>query len=162
MVKQFNFSYEEWSNEGEIGAEDKLLFEKAKTIAAQAYAPYSRFNVGCALLLENGTVITGNNQENAAYPLGLCAERVAFFNAGANYKGIKILKAAIYAKSDLFTVTEAVSPCGACRQAMSEYEQNQNSPISLIMGGEKGPVIKTGSVSILLPLIFSKISLHLD
>lgn len=162
MVKQFNFNYEELSGEGELNGADRDLFERAKEIALQAYAPYSKFFVGCALLLENGTIITGNNQENAAYPLGLCAERVAFFHAGANHKGVKIIKAAIYARSELFTVTEAVSPCGACRQAMSEYEQNQGSAIQLIMGGEKGPVIKTGSVSILLPLIFSKISLHMD
>lgn len=161
MVKQLLISYEEFNSEEELDAKDRELFAKAKAAAQLAYAPYSRFKVGCALLLENGDVISGNNQENAAYPLGLCAERVAFFNAGANHKGIKILQAAIYAESELFKVTNAISPCGACRQAMSEYENNQLNPIPLLMGGQAGPLIKTSSVADLLPLVFSKSSLNL-
>ncbi len=161
MVKKLVLSFEEFQNADELNASEKSLYIRAQTIAKQAYAPYSKFFVGCAIELENGQIITGNNQENASYPLGLCAERVAFFNAGANFKDIKIVKAAIYAESQLFVVDYAVSPCGACRQAMSEYEQNQQSPIVLIMGGQKGPIIKTQAVSDLLPLLFGKSSLNL-
>lgn len=161
MVKNYTISFEEFQNADELNTSEKNLFYKAKDAAAHAYAPYSKFRVGCAIELENGQIIIGNNQENAAYPSGICAERVAFFYAGANYKGVKIAKAAIYAESELFTVDYAVSPCGACRQAMSEYEQNQQSPIVLIMGGEKGPVTKTQAISDLLPLLFSKSSLNL-
>jgi cytidine deaminase len=161
MVKNLVLSFEEFQNADELLKEEKSLYLKAQSIAKQAYAPYSKFFVGCAIALENGQIITGSNQENAAYPSGMCAERVAFYNAGANFKGIKILKAAIYAESQLFKVTSAVSPCGACRQAMSEYEQNQQSPIVLIMGGETGPILKTNAISDLLPLLFGKSSLNL-
>lgn len=161
MVKTLTIKFEELKSKDELTQDELSLYNQAVAAAQDAYAPYSRFKVGCAILLENGTVITGNNQENAAYPLGLCAERVAFFNAGANHKGIRLVRAAIYAESELFEVTEAVSPCGACRQAMSEYEQNQHNAIPLIMGGAKGPVVKTESVSVLLPLTFGKNSLNL-
>lgn len=161
MVKNLTISFEEYKNADELKESEKLLYSKAQSAAKQAYAPYSKFHVGCAIELENGEIIIGNNQENASYPLGLCAERVAFFHAGANFKGVKIVKAAIYAESELFIVDHAVSPCGACRQAMSEYEQNQESKITLIMGGQKGPILKTNSISDLLPLLFSKTSLNI-
>lgn len=161
MVKQLVLSYEEFKSVQELSADEQNLFTRARDASGQAYAPYSKFKVGCALLLENGQVITGNNQENAAYPLGLCAERVAFFNAGANHKGVKIIQTAVYAESELFTVSHAISPCGACRQAMSEYENNQGSPISLVMGGQAGPLIKIKAVADLLPLLFGKASLNL-
>lgn len=161
MVKQLVLSFEEFKTADELSGAEHKLFMRAREASQQAYAPYSRFKVGCALLLENGEVITGNNQENAAYPLGLCAERVAFFNAGANYKGLKIMQAAIYAESELFTVSHPVSPCGACRQAMSEYENNQNRPIELVMGGQTGPLVKIRAVADLLPLSFGKSSLNL-
>lgn len=161
MVKQLVLSFEEFKSVDELSADEKKLFARAREASQQAYAPYSKFKVGCALLLENGEVVTGNNQENAAYPLGLCAERVAFFHAGSNHKGVKIIQAAVYAESELFTVSHPISPCGACRQTMSEYEGNQGSPISLIMGGQSGPLIKTQAVVDLLPLLFGKASLNL-
>lgn len=161
MVKKLVLSFEEYQNIDELSVDEKSLYLLAIEASKSAYAPYSKFHVGCAIELENGELIKGNNQENASYPLGLCAERVAFFHAGANFKDLKIKRAAIYAESELFTVDYAVSPCGACRQAMSEYEQNQVSPIQLIMGGQKGPITKIGSVSELLPLLFSKTSLNL-
>jgi len=161
MLKKLVLSFEEYTTVEELSSTEQKLFARAREASQQAYAPYSKFKVGCALLLENGEVVTGNNQENAAYPLGLCAERVAFFNAGANHKGVKIMQAAVYAESELFTVSHAISPCGACRQAMSEYENNQGSPIPMVMGGQLGSIIKIQAVADLLPLSFGKSSLNL-
>ena len=161
MVKQLVLSFEEFKTVDELSPGEQKLFARAREAARLAYAPSSRFRVGCALLLENGEVITGNNQENAAYPLGLCAERVAFFTAGANHKGVKIIQAAVYAESELFTVSHPISPCGACRQAMSEYENNQTSPIPVVMGAQTGPLIKIKAVADLLPLSFGRSSLNL-
>ncbi len=161
MVKKLEIHYEELQNRDELSDSEKELFNRAVSASEDAYAPYSKFKVGCALLLENGAIILGNNQENAAYPLGLCAERVAFFNAGANQKGQKIKMAAIYAESELFEVKEAITPCGACRQAMSEYENIQNSSIRLLMGGQSGNILRFNSVEGLLPLQFGRTSLHI-
>lgn len=127
----------------------------AKTALKNAYAPYSEFKVGAALLLENGEIILGNNQENAAYPSGLCAERVAFFAAGANHPGVKIMAAAIVAGSEKYEVTEPVSPCGACRQVMAEYETKQKLAIPVIFSGETGSIFKVDAVGDLLPLKFN-------
>jgi cytidine deaminase len=127
----------------------------AKTALKNAYAPYSEFKVGAALLLENGEIVLGNNQENAAYPSGLCAERVAFFAAGANFHGVRIVAAAIVAGSEKYDVTEPVSPCGACRQVMAEYETKQKHSIPVIFSGETGPVFKVDAVGDLLPLKFN-------
>ncbi len=122
----------------------------------KAYAPYSNFTVGCALLLDNGVIVTGNNQENAAYPSGLCAERVAIFYAGAQYPGAAILKMAITASPKDDSFHKPVPPCGACRQSIAEYENNQKNPIELFFMGAAGKVMKSNSISDLLPLIFDK------
>lgn len=134
----------------------KLLMQAAVEAREHAYAPYSRFRVGVALALENGTVITGNNQENASYPSGLCAERVAIYYAGANYPGVKIKAMAVSAASEKNKITEPISPCGACRQAIAEYEINQESPIHIYFMGETGPVMKADSLKDLLPFLFEK------
>lgn len=138
------------------------LIEEAKNSSKNAYAPYSRFNVGASVLLEGGIIVNGNNQENVAYPSGLCAERVAFFAAGATYPGKNIEAVAIYAYSDLFEVTDAVAPCGACRQAMSEYEIKQKKPITLIISGPNGQIKKIQDIASLLPLIFNESNLKKD
>lgn len=121
-----------------------------------AYSPYSNFNVGAALLLDNGEVITGNNQENAAYPSGLCAERVAIFYAGAHYPSAKIVSMAISATSKSKPVAEPIPPCGACRQSIAEYEIKQQEPIAIYFMGETGAILKSNSIADLLPLIFQK------
>ncbi len=123
---------------------------------SNAYAPYSNFLVGCALLLENGTIIHGNNQENAAYPSGLCAERVAIFAAGANYPGVSVVKMAITAGPVEGDFEEPVPPCGACRQSIAEYESRQSSPIELLFMGTSGKVARSKSLGDLLPLIFDR------
>ena len=138
----------------ELTAEDKLLALEAKASTGDAYAPYSHFQVGAALLLENGTIIKGNNQENASYPVGLCAERVAIYAAGANYPGVSIKTLAISARSDLFSVNKPIPPCGACRQAIIEYEHRYGKNIRIIMVGESGKVITSESIGNLLPFQF--------
>lgn len=122
----------------------------------KAYSPYSNFQVGAAVLLENGVVVTGSNQENASYPAGLCAERTAIFYAGSKYPHVKIKSIALSAGPKDKDNTEAVPPCGSCRQAIAEYEQKQKSPISIYFMGKSGEVKHVESLLSLLPLAFNK------
>jgi cytidine deaminase len=138
----------------ELSAEDKLLMNNAIEARKNAYAPYSKFYVGAALLLENGEIVLGNNQENAAYPSGMCAERVAIWKAGSTFPGIKIKKLAITASSTTTKVDKPVGPCGACRQTLSEFEINQKEPFPVIFMGEVGEIVKTESLLSLLPFSF--------
>jgi cytidine deaminase len=132
------------------------LMAQAIEVRKKAYAPYSKFRVGAALLLDNGKIILGSNQENAAYPSGLCAERVAVFQAGTIYPDAKILKMAITAASDINQTTAPIPPCGACRQAIAEYEIKQETPIAIYFMGEIGAVYKSDSLKNLLPFMFDK------
>ena len=140
----------------ELPISAKSLMEKAIDAKQTAYAPYSKFKVGAALLLENGKIITGNNQENAAYPSGICAERVAIWKASSDFPDQKILELAITASSSSQITNEPVAPCGACRQSLSEYELKQVDKIEVYFMGEIGKVIKTDSVLDLLPIAFDK------
>ena len=143
----------------EVSEDVKILMGKAIKARKKAYAPYSKFSVGAALLLENGEVVTGSNQENASYPSGLCAERTAIYYAGAQYPDVKILKMAITATSQNQKTTSPIPPCGACRQAISEYEVKQDTPIEIYFMGETGKVVKSNSLANLMPFAFSKIVL---
>jgi len=143
-----------YENLSELPSREQELMLAAGKAMLGAYAPYSNFRVGAAVLLESGEIIIGNNQENAAYPSGLCAERVALFAARANHPGQKILAVAIQAASESIAVSQPVSPCGGCRQVMAEYELNQNSDIPVLFCGESGPIYRMDSVSSLLPLVF--------
>ncbi len=134
---------------------DQILMAKAKEAVENAYAPYSHFKVGAAVRLSNGKIILGNNQENAAYPSGLCAERVAIFQAGALYPQAAVKAIAICCQSVLKPVLEPVTPCGACRQSIAEYESRSGVPIRLIMTGQKGSVYVANSIHTLLPLLFN-------
>lgn len=134
----------------------KGLMNKAIEAKQNAYAPYSKFKVGAAFLLEDGTMITGNNQENAAYPSGMCAERVAIWKVSSEFPNKKILKLAISASSSSQILKEPVAPCGACRQTLSEYEIKQKEKIEVYFMGEEGEIIKTDSVLDLLPIAFDK------
>ena len=138
----------------ELNEEDKYLMNKAIEARGKAYAPYSKFSVCAALLLDNGVIVLGNNQENAAYPSGMCAERVAIWKAGSAYPNMKILKLAITASSSITKVDKPVGPCGACRQSLSEYEIKQKQPFEIIFMGEVGEVVKTESLQSLLPFSF--------
>lgn len=140
----------------ELPVEVKNLMEKAVQAKNNAYAPYSKFKVGAAILLENGAIVTGNNQENAAYPSGICAERVAIWKAASEFPTQKINCIAVSASSSTQITKEPVAPCGACRQTMLEYELNQESKIEVYFMGELGKVIKTNSVTDLLPIAFDK------
>lgn len=140
----------------ELPEEIQSLMKQAITIRKKAYAPYSKFRVGTALLLDNKKIVLGSNQENAAYPSGLCAERVAIFQAGAIYPDAKILKIAITAASDHNETKSPIPPCGACRQSISEYESKQDTPIEIYFMGESGEVYKSDSIKNLLPLSFDK------
>ncbi|MEP6930859.1 MAG: cytidine deaminase [Flavobacterium sp.] len=132
------------------------LMAEAVGIRKKAYAPYSQFRVGAALLLDNGKVISGSNQENAAYPSGLCAERTAIFYAGSRYPEAKILKMAITAASDTNQTKAPIPPCGSCRQSIAEYEIKQDTPIEIYFMGEIGDIYKSASLKNLLPFMFDK------
>lgn len=132
------------------------LMQEAIAIRKKAYAPYSNFKVGTALLMDNGKIILGSNQENAAYPSGLCAERVAIFQAGTLYPEAKIIKIAISAASGNSTTSAPIPPCGSCRQSIAEYEIKQNTPIEIYFMGEIGSIYKSDSLKNLLPLLFDK------
>lgn len=132
------------------------LMTRAVEVRKNAYAPYSKFRVGVAIFLDNGKIVLGSNQENAAYPSGLCAERVAIFYAGAVYPEAKILKMAITAASDTNQTTAPIPPCGSCRQSIAEYEIKQETPIEIYFMGEIGAIYKSESLKNLLPFMFDK------
>lgn len=140
----------------ELSKDIQNLMNQAVEIRKKAYAPYSQFRVGAALLLDNGQVILGSNQENAAYPSGLCAERTAIFYAGSAYPEAKILKMAITAASDTNQTKAPIPPCGSCRQSIAEYEIKQDTPIEIYFMGEIGEVYKSASLKNLLPFMFDK------
>lgn len=119
-----------------------------------AYAPYSKFKVGAAILLENNEIITGSNQENASYPSGLCAERTAIYYAHAKYPNVKMKLMTLTASSQRKITDKPIPPCGACRQAIAEYEQKQNEAIEIYFMGAQGKVVRSKSLTNLLPLIF--------
>lgn len=154
MIKTKKFEYKEFASAELLEANDKLLLSMAVEASEHAYAPYSEFRVGAALLLENGEIVTGNNQENAAYPSGLCAERVAMFYASAKFPSIPFKAIAITANSDKIAISQPVSPCGACRQVMVEYEILSKNPIKVILAGKSGPIFVIDSVTDLLPFSF--------
>ena len=138
----------------ELSTVDKNLMEAAIQAAKKAYAPYSGFNVGAALLMDDNSIIIGNNQENAAYPSGMCAERVAIWKAGSSYPNKKVKKIAITAVSSNKKLDKPVGPCGACRQTLLEYEVNQKEAMEIFFMGEIGNVVKANSIASLLPFSF--------
>jgi len=137
--------------------DDKLqnLISEAKLAAETAYAPYSKFKVGAAVLLENGEVIRGNNQENAAYPSGLCAERVAIFYANSKYPNTAIKSIAVTAFTNNGFISEPIPPCGSCLQVMLESEHRYNNNIQVILYGES-KLTTADSISQFLPVNFNK------
>lgn len=158
MVKQSKIitSIFEYNDITECSNVVQNLMEQAVIAREKAYAPYSKFHVGAAILLDNGKIITGSNQENASYPSGLCAERTAIFYAGSQYPEQTIKCIALTASSIDKENTKPVPPCGSCRQAIAEYEQKQKSPINIYFMGKKGKVKMVESLLSLLPLAFSE------
>lgn len=135
---------------------EKKLVDAAKLATKDAYVPYSNFRVGVALLMENGDIITGNNQENAAYPSGICAERTAVFFANANYPSQKIEAIAVAAHYNGEFTKDVITPCGACRQVLLEVENRYNSPMKILLYGGKDEVYQVDSIKDLLPLSFGE------
>jgi cytidine deaminase len=153
--KKIGFELLIFQDKKELSQNEQKLLRDAAVARENAYAPYSKFKVGAAVLLGNGEVVIGNNQENASYPSGLCAERVAIFHAGAKYPGAAVKAIAICASSSNHEVELPAAPCGNCRQSIMEYEQKQNTPITLLMQSEKGPIYKCRSMADILPLAFN-------
>jgi cytidine deaminase len=153
--KEIRISYNEWDSVDELPEELGQLIHAAREISTKAWSPYSGFCVGAAVRLANGTIITGNNQENAAYPSGLCAERTALFYANANYPDIPVEAIAVSARNAGGMVREPVKPCGSCRQVMLETETRYNHPVKIILDGQNSILVFDG-IDTLLPMSFKR------
>lgn len=155
-TKHTGFDYEWFEKADQLLTKDYNLLQQAWAVIGSAYAPYSKFHVSAAALLSNGKIVTATNQENASYPVGICAERVLLSAVSAVYTGAGIVSIAISYQNQLSGVSnEPLFPCGICRQSLLEYELRQNKPIRLIMGGQNGGVIVVERASNLLPFGFS-------
>jgi cytidine deaminase len=160
MHKQsIQFEYEVFDNIEELKTEDKKLMEGARAATALAYAPYSKFHVGAVALLNNGEIVNGSNQENASYPVGICAERTLLGNAAILFPDVPIKSLYISYHNTIGQSDEPISPCGMCRQAISEYEHRTHQKIKLFISGMEGKVFVFEQASLLLPLSFSPVNL---
>ncbi|MCS6978560.1 MAG: cytidine deaminase [Flavobacteriales bacterium] len=148
---QFHFTYRELSFPSDFGPRELRLFDAARAAAESAYAPYSGFPVGCALEMEDGALVSASNQENAAYPSGLCAERVALFFAGARWPGLAVKALFIFIPQ----AESVLAPCGACRQVISESLRRQESPMALYFPSGFQRWIFLEDASLLLPFAFT-------
>lgn len=151
--KELKINLEVYDSVAEMSSEERALVQHAREATENAYAPYSHFQVGAAVLLENGEVVTGSNQENGAYPSGICAERTALFYAGAKYPNVAVKTIAIAAQTGGKFCAQSIYPCGACRQVMLESEMRGDRPLRVIMAGED-EVEVLHSAHDLLPLSF--------
>jgi len=154
MKKIISFSYNSYNSPSEMPDSDQQLIAKAEQSLKKAYAIYSGFQVGASVLLENGKIMSANNQENMAFPSSLCAERVVMYYCKANFPELEIKKIAVTVKSVHGNISEPISPCGSCRQVMLEYEQNQKNKIEVILKADQGKVYQLESIKDLLPLSF--------
>lgn len=154
--KNISIEIEEYDSPEQLSEQDRELLEYAKKAVHHSYAPYSGFHVGASARLQHGEIISGGNQENTAYPSGLCAERVALFQAKSRYPDAAIVSLAITAKTDRFDIDHPVTPCGACRQVIAEVQSRQSGSIRIIMQGAHGPVYVSEGIENLLPLMFKE------
>ena len=152
--KNISVSFDDYASVDELSQADRILCDEAEKALVSSYAPYSQFKVGAAVLLQSGKIVHGSNQENVAYPSGLCAERVALFSIGAQYPDDSIVSIAITASSDKFSISNAVTPCGACLQVMSDFEQRQKSPMRVLLYCIGGNVVVANGVINFLPFQF--------
>jgi len=152
MQKNLTITYDVFDRLEDLNPDDRKLLETATQVAKNAYAPYSKFHVGAAVLLGNGDIVTGSNQENLAYPSGLCAERVAVFSASATHPNEKMMAIAITAYSENFVTDTPIPPCGACRQVLIEYEIRDKQNMRCILRGSTGKIYVFHSMADLLPL----------
>ncbi len=154
ITKKIEINYNEYDSISELSAPDKELMEKAIETLGGSYAPYSNFNVAAAVRMTDGTIVTGANQENIAYPSGLCAERTAIFSAHAQFPKENITAIAIVSAQDDVLLPTPVAPCGACRQVMAESQMRYGKPVRVLLGGS-GRIIEFSSVDGILPYVFN-------
>jgi len=152
---KIEISYKVFDDINELTKEDSWLLHEAREVTNQAYAPYSKFYVGAAAKLVNGEIVVGTNQENASFPVGLCAERVLLASASTQYPGVAIETMAISYNSGNGNSSQPIAPCGMCRQSLQEYEIRVKTPIRLILGGLEGKIFVFEKASQLLPLGFT-------
>jgi len=155
-----SFTFEVYDSVEELSAEDAWLLQEARKVTTQAYAPYSQFNVGAIARLTNGETVTGTNQENASYPVGLCAERVLLSAASSIYPNVPIETMAISYHNTKGESDRPVTPCGICRQTLAEYQLRLNHPIRLILSGLEGKIYIIPQSNMLLPLSFNSSDLQ--
>jgi len=161
MQKQtVQFSYQVFASIDALSVSDQALFAKAQEALELAHAPYSKFNVGAAAILENGEIIKGSNQENASYPIGICAERVLLSTASTVQSKVPIMTMAITYHNERGGNNIPIAPCGMCRQAIAEYESIVNAYMRLILGGASGEIYVIEKAADLLPFGFSGVHLH--
>jgi cytidine deaminase len=151
---EIKISFEEYNTLEELNTTDQSLCHEAVKAMGNSHSPYSKFRVGAALRLQSGKIIYGSNQENVAYPSGLCAERVALFHWGANHPEDPIESIAITAHTDEFKLSKPVTPCGSCLQVLAEYERKQKQPVKVILFCNEGPVWITNGIESFLPFLF--------
>lgn len=155
-LKKITIEYISYDSKNEMCEEDQMLVEAALEAQKTAYTPYSHFDVGAALLLDNGEIVKGSNQENMAFPSGLCAERTALFSAGANFPKVGIKSLAVVAGPSGTICKTPASPCGACRQVMAEYQSLSGHKMNIILIGESA-IYKFKQVDDILPFIFDSL-----
>lgn len=154
--KEIKIHYTEYGSIGELDPQDRIVAEAAVEAMKSSYAPYSGFNVGAAVLLEDGEIVSGSNQENAAYPSGLCAERTAMFYASASRPDKAMVKIAVAGGQNGMLCENPATPCGACRQVMAQYQTKGGKPMEVLLVGS-GNILKFSKVDDILPLIFDSL-----
>lgn len=152
---KYEFSYEVYNDISELSERDAWLLTEARNVTKEAYAPYSNFQVGAVAMLANGEIVAGTNQENASYPVGICAERVLLGSVATLHPNVPIESMAVSYDSNLVKSDHPISPCGMCRQSLLEYETRLNKPIRLILSGQEGKVFIIKTASLLLPFAFT-------
>ncbi len=161
MIKEdYAFSYEVYDSIEELTEADTWLLNEARKVTKHAYAPYSHFRVGAIAQLDNGEIVTGSNQENASFPIGLCAERVMLASAASFHPEVPVKTIAVSYDNENGDSSHPISPCGICRQSLFEYEAKFKQPIRIILGGLQGKVYVIERAEMLLPLSFSAVELH--
>jgi cytidine deaminase len=155
IQKDYHFEYQIFASVKELAEGDRLLMEEAQAATSKAYAPYSNFRVGAAVLLSDGSIVSGANQENASFPAGICAERAVLATISSLHKNVDIIKMAISYFNAEGTSNEPITPCGICRQALAEYTHRSGHAIPLILGGMEGEVWVIPDAELLLPMSFS-------
>ena len=153
--EKYDFAYEVYDSIDDLPEQEARLLKEAREVTEHAYAPYSHFKVGAVAKMKNGEIVAGSNQENASFPVGLCAERVLLASASSIYPKVPIDTIAISYNSDQVPSDHPVAPCGLCRQSLQEFEARLKSPIKLILGGMHGKVFVIDRASQLLPLAFT-------